>query len=167
MKRILLLALLTIVPQIARAQDTVPLHASSGDRSAEDEIRRLNAEEVDALMRHDVEALTRIWSGDFVVTNPANRFAHRDQVVALVKSGFIAFTSYDRHVDYVHVYGDAAVAAGTETVAWAGTNPAAGKTSELRFTSVWIERDGQWREVARHANVVSGAQLTPPAARAP
>jgi uncharacterized protein (TIGR02246 family) len=157
---VLAVAVPLLAPQPSQAQRTArPTPADTAQRSAAEEIRRLNTQEVNALMHHDLRVLTNIWSDDMVVTNPVNRFVHRGQVVALVKSEFIAFTSYDRRVEYVRVYGDAAVAAGSETVVWAGSNPAAGKTSELRFTSVWTRRDGTWREVARHANVVGGAPL--------
>ncbi|HEX5438388.1 MAG TPA: nuclear transport factor 2 family protein [Gemmatimonadaceae bacterium] len=163
MNWILIALLVVLASQAAQAQRTAePPAAGAAPRSAEEQIRRLNTREVNALMHHDLRVLTSIWSDDMVVTNPVNRFVHRDQVVGLVKSGFIAFASYDRRVEYVRVYGTAAVAAGSETVVWAGSNPAAGKTSQLRFTSVWIQRGGQWREVARHANVVGGAQLAPP-----
>jgi ketosteroid isomerase-like protein len=163
MRWILVASLACLAPLTAQAQRTAePSRVGAAQRSAEEQIRRLNTQEVNALMHHDLRVLTTIWSDDMVVTNPVNRFVRRDQVVALVKSGFIAFTSYDRRVEYVRVYGDAAVAAGSETVVWAGSNSAAGKTSELRFTSVWTRQDGQWREVARHANVVGGAQLAAP-----
>jgi hypothetical protein len=33
--------------------------------------------------------------------------------------------------------------------------PTAGQTSKLRFTGIWMKRDGRWQEVARHANVIA------------
>lgn len=128
---------------------------AGNSRRAEEEIRRLNAQEVEALLRNDVKALGRIWSGDFVVTNPLNQFVNKQQVVGLIESGTLAFTSYDRRVEYVRVYGDTAVVAGSETVVWAGKMPNAGQTSQLRFTAIWVRQGGHWQEVARHANIVS------------
>jgi len=124
------------------------------DRHVEEEIRRLNAQEVEALLRNDVVTLKRLWSDDFVVTNPFNKFINKQQVVGMTESGTLAFTSYDRQVDYVRVYGDTAVVAGSETVVWAGKLPTAGQTSHLRFTGIWIKQGGRWQEVARHANMV-------------
>lgn len=46
------------------------------------------------------------------------------------------------------------ILAGSETVAWGGRMPAAGKTQQLRFTAIWMKQHGRWQEVARHANVV-------------
>ena len=47
----------------------------------EREIRALNAREVDALLRNDVATLNGLWSNDFVVTNPFNKFIDKKQVV--------------------------------------------------------------------------------------
>lgn len=123
-------------------------------QTAETEIRRLNAREVEALLRNDVKALSLIWSPDFVVTNPLNKFVNRKEVVGLIESNVLAFKSYDREVEYVRAFGDTAIVAGSETVVWAGKMPDAGKPSHLRFTAVWMKHAGRWQELARHANIV-------------
>jgi hypothetical protein len=121
----------------------------------EEEIRRLNAKEVEALLRNDIKTLGRLWSDDFIVTNPLNKFVNKQQVVGLIESSTLAFTSYEREIVYVHSYRDMVIVAGSETVVWAGKMPTAGKTSHLRFTAVWIKQDGRWQEVARHANIIN------------
>jgi hypothetical protein len=88
------------------------------------------------------------------VTNPLNKFIPKQQVIGLIESNVLAFTSYERKVEYVRVYGDTAIVAGAETVVWAGKMPNAGKLSQLRFTAVWIKQDGRWKEVSRHANII-------------
>ena len=119
----------------------------------EETIRQLNAQEVEALLRNDVKALEALWSKYFVVTNPFNKFVNKQQVIGMVKTGVLAFASYDRKIEYVQIYGDTAVVAGSETVVWAGKMPNAGKTSHLRFTGVWMKQNGRWLQVARHANI--------------
>ncbi|HET9299117.1 MAG TPA: nuclear transport factor 2 family protein [Candidatus Polarisedimenticolaceae bacterium] len=143
MKRSAILLTLFAVASLALAADP-----------AEQEIRGLNGQEVEALLRNDVATLKRLWSDDFVVTNPFNRFLEKQQVVTMTESGVLAFTSYERKVEYVRVHGDTAIVAGGETVVWAGELPTAGKTSHLRFTAVWMKQDGRWQEVARHANMI-------------
>ena len=127
---------------------------TDNDRKIEVEIRRLNAQEVEALLHNDITTLGELWSNDFVVTNPLNELVNKQQVSALVKSGTLAFTSYERKLAYVRRYRDTVIVAGRETVVWAGIMPLAGKPSHLRFTAVWIKQDGRWQEVARHANIV-------------
>ena len=123
--------------------------------SSEDQIRRLNSEEVQAFVHNDPKEMARLWSDDFVVTNPLNKFVTKRQVLGMVTSGFLVITSYDRQIEYVRFYGDTVIVAGNETVVWGGKMPNAGKTEHLRFTGVWMKQQGRWQEVARHANVVS------------
>jgi hypothetical protein len=72
----------------------------------------------------------------------------------MVESGFLVITDYDRQIEYLRLYGDTAIVAGSETVVWGGKMPNAGKTEHLRFTAVWMKQSGRWQEGARHANIV-------------
>jgi hypothetical protein len=150
----LIIALLCITASTLAAQ-TAP--ASDAAKSAESEVRRLNAEEVTAFLHNDAKAMDRIWSADLVVTNPLNKFVNKQQLMGMVTSGFLVITAYDRRIEYVRVYGDTVIVAGSETVTWGGRMPNAGKREELRFTSVWMPQQGRWQEVARHANIVPRA----------
>ena len=124
------------------------------DVRAEEEVRQLNAEEVEAFLHKDAKAMARLWSDDFVVTNPLNKFVNKQQVLGMVESGFLVITSYDRQIEYLRFYGDTAIVAGSETVTWGGKMPNAGKTEHLRFTGIWMKQGGRWQEVARHANIL-------------
>src|SRR5258708_26904262 len=42
------------------------------DNPAEEEVRRLNAQEVEAFLHNDPKTMARLWSDDLVVTNPLN-----------------------------------------------------------------------------------------------
>ncbi len=102
--------------------------------------------------------MARLWSDDFVVTNPLNKFVTKQQVLGMVESGFLVMTSFDREIEYLRVYGDIVIVAGSETVMWGGKIPNAGKTEHLRFTAVWMKQAGRWQEIARHANIVPPQQ---------
>ena len=137
--------------------------ANTSSDSAEEGIRRLNAEEVDAFLKNDRGAMARLWSDDFVVTNPLNKFVTKQQVLGMVASGFLVITSFDRQIEYLRVYGDVVVVAGREVVVWGGKMPNAGKSENLRFTAVWMKQGGQWQQIARHANIVPPqAAVSPP-----
>lgn len=128
--------------------------AAESDSQTETEVRRLNVEEVQAFLSKDSNAMARLWSDDFVVTNPLNRFVTKKDVLGMVESGFLVITSYERQIEYLKVYGDTVIVAGSETVLWGGKMPVAGKTQHLRFTAVWMRQNGRWHEVARHANIL-------------
>jgi uncharacterized protein (TIGR02246 family) len=127
---------------------------STDNRAEEEEVRRLNADEVEAFLHKDAKTMARLWSDDFVVTNVLNKFVNKQQILGMMESGFLVFTSYDRQIEYLRFYGDTAIAAGSETVGWGGKMPMAGKTEHLRFTGIWMKQAGRWQEVARHANIV-------------
>lgn len=147
----MLLASLFVGVPFAQTQMTQPAGKAN---PPEGEIRRLNAEEPEAFLHKDPKTLARLWSDDFVVTNPLNKFVNKQQVLGMVESGFLVITAYDRQIEYLQLYGDTAMVAESETVVWGGKMPNAGKTEHLRFTGVWMKQGGHWQQVARHANIV-------------
>ena len=115
------------------------------------------ARRLEAFLHKDPDTMARLWSDDLVVTNPLNKFVNKQQVLGMMKSGFLLITSYDRKIEYLRVYGSTVIVADAETVLWGGKMPNAGKTEHLRFTAVWMKQQGRWQEVARHANIVPSA----------
>ena len=153
----LLLALAASAPMLIGSTQKAAQPTKKGT-SAEEEVRRLNAEEVEAFLRKDPKAMARLWSDDLVVTNPLNKFVNKQQVLRMVESGVLVITGYDRRIEYLRVYGDTAIVAGSEAVTFAGKMPLSGKTIRLRFTGIWMKQQGRWQQVARHANVVPEGQ---------
>jgi ketosteroid isomerase-like protein len=153
MKKTIAPALLMAVPILLAQGQPISPHTDE-NRRVEQGVRGLNTEEAEALLHQDAKALAHLWSDDLVVTNPLNKFVNKQQVLGMVESGFLVITSYDRSIEYVRVYGDTVIVAGSETVVWGGKMPNAGKTEHLRFTGVWMKQGGRWQEVARHANIV-------------
>lgn len=154
MTRTTLVAAVLSFSSVAVSQHAGCQAAQTAAQRIERDVRRASDDEVRALLANDVKALAQLWSDDFVVTNPLNQLVGKEQVMALITSDTLAFTAYDRRIEYVHMYDSVAVVAGTETVVWAGRMPMAGKQTPLRFTAVWMKHGGRWREVARHANVI-------------
>jgi len=123
--------------------------------TAEQDVRRSSDAEVDAFLRRDSGAMARLWSDDMVVTNPLDKLVSRQAVLGLVESGVLVITEFVRQIEHLHVVGDVVFVAGSEDVVWGAKMPLAGKAQHLRFTAVWMQRDGRWQQVIRHANVVS------------
>jgi len=152
-----LLMLLTMTAPLLAAQVVTSRSEATQtdeDKLAETEVRRLNAEEGQAFLNKDPKALERLWADNLVVTNPLNKLVTKQQVLGMVESGFLVITSFDRQIEYLHIYGDTVIVAGSETALWGGRMPNAGKTEHLRFTAIWMKQHGRWQEVARHANIV-------------
>jgi ketosteroid isomerase-like protein len=139
----------------------VPTCAQTDTRhDDEQEIRAVNDQEVHAFLNRDAQAMDSLWSDDLVVTNPLNKLVTKAEVLEMVKSGFLVITSYERKIEYLHIYGDMAVVAGSETVVWGGKMPVAGRPEVLRFTGIWSKQRGRWREIARHANIVPSSDAS-------
>jgi ketosteroid isomerase-like protein len=141
-----------LIAQMAASRSEVS--KTEEDKRAEEEVRALSVEEVQGFLNKDPKALNRLWSDDMVVTNPLNKFVTKQQVLGMVASGFLVIASFHRQIDYLRVYGDTVIVAGSETALWGGRMPNAGKTEHLRFTAIWMKQRGRWQEVARHANIV-------------
>ena len=152
---VLLLVTITVPGLIARmAASRSEVGKTEEDKRAEEEVRGLNVEEVQGFLNKDPKTLDRLWSDDMVVTNPLNKFVTKQQVLGMVASGFLVIASFDRQIEYLRVYSDTVIVAGSETALWGGRMPNAGKTEHLRFTAIWMKQRGRWQEVARHANIV-------------
>jgi ketosteroid isomerase-like protein len=136
----------------AAAHTRAPQDSATGKTEAE--VRRASDEEVQAFLRKDSKALARLWSDDFVVTNPLNQFVTKQQVLGMVDSGVLIITSFERQVEYLKVYGNTVIVVGRESVIWGGKMPNAGRSESLRFTAIWMKQPERWQEVARHANVL-------------
>ena len=126
----------------------------AAESAATNEVRQLNAQEVQAMLHSDADTMARLWSDDLVVNNPLRQFVDKKQVLELVKTGYLAFTSYERRIEYIRDYGDTVIVAGHETLVFSGKMPNAGKTQQLRFTAVWMKQHGRWQQVARHADIL-------------
>lgn len=84
----------------------------SADSHAEQQVRQASDEEVQAFLRNDAKTMARLWSDDFLVTNPLNQFVTKQQVLAMLQSGFLVITSYERRIEYAYIYGDIVILAG-------------------------------------------------------
>jgi ketosteroid isomerase-like protein len=133
---------------------TFPKFATQKD-VLEQEIRRLDRAEADAILQKDVRALEKLWAEDFTVNSPRNVISSgRKEVLALFTNGIIDYSSFVREVETVLVHGDTVILMGLETIKPVGKAPFAGQTVRRRFTNFWMRREGKWSLTARHANLI-------------
>jgi ketosteroid isomerase-like protein len=125
------------------------------NEALEQEIRKLEAAEADAVLRSDLTALDKIWAEDFTVNNPGNRISKgRAEVVKQVRSGIIKYSSFVREIETIVFHGNTVVALGLETVTPTGNAPGAGQILRRRFTNIWIKKKGKWLLTARQASII-------------
>lgn len=125
------------------------------EAQAEQELRKLEREWLDAYENHDVEAMKRIVADDFTITYENGRVLDKAQTVGMLKPGTPKDpnTSQWTEDSKVRFYGDTAIITGTYV--FKGRNKDKEIMSESRYTDTYIKRNGRWQVVASHlSNIV-------------
>ncbi|QQS39955.1 MAG: nuclear transport factor 2 family protein [Acidobacteriota bacterium] len=129
--------------------------AFPSDRLSEEEtIRGLEAEEVAALLSADTKKLEALWDDSMVVNSPLDLIAKKKDVLARVSDGRIAYASFERRIEAIVIQGGIAVVMGSETGVPSPTHVLRPGRMNRRFTNIWAKREGAWRQIARHSNLI-------------
>ena len=150
MKNILLIILFLTIYHSANSQT----NDNQDEQAIIAQIKILEAAQTKAIMESDTITLAKIWAEDFHVNNPSNMIVNRSQVFQRIKSTFIKYSTYIQEPEYYGVFGDVVVVMGKETVVPIGDNPDKDKTITRRYTDVYKNINGEWKEIARHANII-------------
>ena len=124
--------------------------AAHSDGGAEPEIRAMEKLWNESRVRADVAALGALLDERWTVTHGDGTINTKAEYLADLKSGARKFFADVKQDDFsVRVYGDTAVAAGLSDskVEYKG-QPSGGA---LRFTRVYVKRDGRWVMISSHA----------------
>jgi hypothetical protein len=130
---------------------------SNGQSAVETEIKQLEQTEVTAILQKDTNTLKQIWAPEFFVNNPRNTISpNRDAVIEVMKGGLINYSQFERIVEQVYFQKDIVITMGQETFVSRTDIPGvkAGQTYKRRFTNIWMNKDGKWQQVARHASII-------------
>lgn len=125
---------------------------SSNNETIEKEIRELEQDQVDYLLRGDLDAMEKNWDADHTVNNPFNQIVKASE--GTIRQGLLTYSSFVRDVQKVIIHGNTVLVMGTESVVPKGNSPDAGKTIQRRFTNVWMKKNDKWLLIGRHANTV-------------
>ena len=127
---------------------------SAQNQAVEEEIKRLEQMEVKAVLSKDSAVLKKLWDKDYVVNNPENKIvlANPDPLDRPVMQK--ARISFTREVEHITIRGDIVFSMGNETVVPGVDQPQSGQLVKRRYTNIWMKVNGDWKLVARHANVI-------------
>jgi hypothetical protein len=114
------------------------------------EVRKMDLAQADANLRGDTAAINKFWPADFIINNQFGEVDGGERI----RKGIVTYSSFVRDIEVVKIHGNTAIVMGHETVVPKGTSPDAGKTWHRRYTNVWINKNGRWWMVARHAHTV-------------
>jgi ketosteroid isomerase-like protein len=145
MKRILLLALLTIVTSsFTLAQMTDDKSAPKG--KTEQELIKLEQDRAQATVKGDTAFIDQNTADDYTFVSPRGALRTKAQVLADLKSGEIKLQAQDLDDLQARVYGDTAVITGRSTQK--GQLYGQDAAGQYRFTRVYVKQDGKWKSVA-------------------
>ena len=126
---------------------------------AEDEVRKLERQWLDAYEQNNPEAMDRIVADDFTITFPNGARQTKPQIMAMVKAPRRAaqprmrFSTEDVQS---RTYGDTVILIGRVITEYERD----GKTvkEQSRYTDTYVQRKGRWQVVASHLSNVEEAK---------
>jgi ketosteroid isomerase-like protein len=118
----------------------------------EKQIRKIEQEWLDAIVKRDAAYLQKLESPDFSVTGPGGRTLNKEEDIKDMTSGETTFEKMTIERLKVRFYGDTAIANGIAEVK-AHTK---GKDDSGRYswTDVFVKMNGEWKAVSGHVTVV-------------
>ena len=131
---------------------------SAGSRraSAESEIKQIEHERNEALLRHDTETLERMTSDDYTFITQRGDLRTKAEILAGFKSGSYDYGAREIADLKVRVYGDTAVVTGRAKQK--GVEDTKDYSGENRFTRVYVRQNGRWVSVALQVTLVAKPQ---------
>jgi ketosteroid isomerase-like protein len=145
-----LAAVLILCPAIISAQKS-----KTPKETIEQQIRRLDLAEAEAVLKKDFQTLDRLSGEDFTTNSPRNEIVKgKEALKELIRKGVVDYASFVREVEAVLIYGKTVITMGRETITMGENSPQKGQTIRRRYTNVWMKRNGKWLLTARHANII-------------
>ena len=133
-------------------------NATLGGR-IEQEFKDLDRGWVAAYLQGTTELFNRVWADGFIFTAPFGQFTNKEQEIADIRSGHLAFESLSTGDITVKVYGNTAVMAGRLTVK--GHYKDRDISGQYSYTNVLgRQQQERWRIVASHAAHIAANSCT-------
>ena len=131
----------------ASAQPTAPANVrTSGDAPAEQAVRAAEDARFKAQTTNDFAALERLLGDDLVYTHSSAAVDGKATYIESMRSGAVKYESIEPRDVQVKVYGTTAVITGAGR--FKVTSRGQALDNQLRYTDVWVLRDGRWQMVA-------------------
>jgi Domain of unknown function (DUF4440) len=126
--------------------------------SSEAKLAAIDARQKEMVARADINGLAALSSPDLKINAPTNRILSLNQFLAMMRSGQIGAEAFERTVEDVSIHGNVGVVMGSE-VFTPTTESELGRIYgarpvKRRYTNIYVLDRGQWKWLARHANVV-------------
>lgn len=121
----------------------------SNFQNEEQNIKRLEREKSEALIKKDVSSLRQIIADDFVGIESTGTAVDKIKFIGDVETGSEKVQSVSHENIKVRISGDAAIVTGHTNIVRAKENGS--QNAQVFFTNVWTKRAGQWQIVNSQA----------------
>jgi len=137
MRNVLVIAVLCVLSSLAAGKEP---------GSIEDQIKKLEQDWAQATIKNGAAAVDQYEADDIVTTDPSGRVTDKAQDKKDLSSGDLKFQSMELSDIRVRLYGNTAVATGTNSLT--GSYKGQDISGKYRFTDTWAKRNGKWQAVA-------------------
>jgi ketosteroid isomerase-like protein len=121
-------------------------YRASNAASVEDEIKKHEQDWARAVVKEGAASVDHYEADDIITTDPTGRVTNKAEDTTDLSSGDYKIQSEELSDLTVHVYGDVAVAAATNSMK--GTYKGQDLSGKYRFTDTWVKRNRKWQVVA-------------------
>jgi uncharacterized protein (TIGR02246 family) len=143
-----------LVTALASAQSQKTGKAEAG--SAEEQIKALQAELIQAILKGDTSFYQKYFADDAVILHGDGSVHTKAQEIEALKSGTLKYDSYTVHDQKIHVYGSTAVVEMYSS--GKGLLNSKPFDSDFRVTYVWVKLKGEWKLVSRQVTRIAKGQ---------
>jgi ketosteroid isomerase-like protein len=141
------------VAETRRKRKRANTRRASGRVGAEQALAKQSREYAEALTKHDVPALGKIWTPDYTFINPRGELLTKAQRLANIESGVTEFETMSPQQERLHVHGDFAVEVGRLVVQ--GEYSGRQSSGEYRYTCAWIKMEKRWQMLANQITLIA------------
>jgi len=159
MKRNMFLILATVAALcfvLAHATTPEPPCDAEVVHTAQEEIKQIERERNEALLKGDAATLDRMTSDDYTFINQRGELRTKTEILTGFKSGTFKYDARQISDLEVRVYGDSAVVTGRAMQK--GVENSKDYSGENRFTRVYVKQKGRWVSVALQVTLVAKRQ---------
>ena len=127
--------------------------ATSGGSNDEQQIKKIEREWLDAIMKRDASYLQKIEAEDFAMTGPDGKLLSKEEDIKDTTGGETIFDDITIDDLKVRFYGKTAVVNGKGTVK--GHSKEKNVSGQYSWTDVFVKMNGDWKAVAGHVTGIA------------
>lgn len=129
---------------------------SAFGNESEREVKQIEDQIGEAIVKRDAAFVERIWAEEFVYTGVRGEVKSKAEILAELKAGDLKFEEMKFDEVRIRVFGDAAVVTGRATTK--GRSKQGEISGRFRYTRVYVKREGAWQLVSFQGTAIAASK---------